>query len=50
MGHLLKPLSWDKGTPGQENFFVPGQRDNGTSRPAGRPVPWKPYFKLKKKR
>jgi hypothetical protein len=21
------------GTPGQENFFVPGQRDNGTSRP-----------------
>ena len=32
-GHLLLPLSRDKGTPGQENFFVPGQRDNGTSRP-----------------
>ena len=27
------PLSRDKGTPGQENFFVPGQRDNGMSRP-----------------
>jgi hypothetical protein len=22
-GHVLLPLSWDKGTPGQENFFVP---------------------------
>jgi hypothetical protein len=32
-GFLLLPLSRDKGTPGQENFFVPGQRDNGTSRP-----------------
>jgi hypothetical protein len=32
-GHLLLPLSRDKGTPGQENFIVPGQRDNGTSRP-----------------
>ena len=26
-------LSRDKGTAGRENFFVPGQRDNGTSRP-----------------
>ena len=34
MGFLLLPLSQDKGTPGQENFFVLGQRDNGTSRPA----------------
>ena len=41
-GHLLLPLSRDKGTPGQEIFFVPGQRDNGTSRPGLRPVPWKP--------
>ena len=32
-GHLLLPLSRDKGTTGQEKFFVPGQRDNGTSRP-----------------
>ena len=32
-GHLLLPLSQDKGTPGQEIFFVPGQRDKGTSRP-----------------
>ena len=24
-GHLLLPLSRDKGTLGQENFFVPGQ-------------------------
>ena len=32
-GHLLLPLYRDKGTPGQEFFFVPGQRDNGTSRP-----------------
>ena len=31
--HLVLPLSRDKGTPGQEFFFVPGQRDNGTSRP-----------------
>ena len=30
-GHLLLPLSRDNGTPGQEFFFVPGQRDNGTS-------------------
>ena len=30
---LLLPLSRDKGTQGQEKFFVPGQRDNGTSRP-----------------
>jgi hypothetical protein len=26
-------LSRDKGTAGQGNFFVPGQRDNRTSRP-----------------
>ena len=32
-GFLLLPLSRDKGTPGQEYFFVPGQRDNRTSRP-----------------
>ena len=32
-GHLLLPLSWDKGTPVQVNFFVPGKRDNGTSCP-----------------
>ena len=32
-GHLLLPLSRDKGTPGQENFFVPGQMDDGKSRP-----------------
>ena len=32
-GFLLLPSSRDKGTPGQENFFVSGQRDNGTSRP-----------------
>ena len=32
-GHLLMPLSRDKGTPGQEFFFVLGQRDNRTSRP-----------------
>jgi hypothetical protein len=32
-GFLLLPLSRDKGTTGQENFFVLGQRDNGTSRP-----------------
>ena len=35
-GHLLLPLSWDKGTPGQD-FFL--SRDKGTT---GRPVPWKP--------
>ena len=41
-GFLLLPLSRDKGTLGQENFFVPGQRDNGTSRPGlSRDVPWK---------
>ena len=28
-GHLLLPLSRDKGTPGQENFFVPS-RGNAT--------------------
>ena len=33
-GHLLLPLSRDKGTPGQENLFVPGQRDNGMSLPS----------------
>ena len=34
-GHLLLPLSRDK-----EFFFVPGQRDNGTSRPGlSRDVP-----------
>ena len=26
-GFLLLPLSRDKETPGQEHFFVPGQRD-----------------------
>ena len=31
-GHLLLPLSRDKRTPGQEKFFVPGQRDNVPSR------------------
>ena len=31
--HLLLPLSRDKGTPGQENVFVLGLRDNGTFRP-----------------
>ena len=35
-GHLLLPLSWDKGTPGQVYFL---SRDKGTT---GRPVPWKP--------
>ena len=34
-GHLLLPLSRDKGTPGQD-FFL--SQDKGT---AGRPVPWK---------
>ena len=33
-GFLLLPLFRDKGTPGQENFFV-----------LGRPVPWKRYLK-----
>ena len=32
-GFLLLPLSRDKGTAGQGNIFVPGQRDNETSRP-----------------
>ena len=32
-GILLLPSSRDNGTPGQENFFVSGQKDNGTSRP-----------------
>ena len=32
-GFLLLPLSRDKGTAGQRNIFVPGKRDNGTSRP-----------------
>ena len=35
----LLPLSRDNGTPGQELFFVPGQRDNGTSRPLETLVP-----------
>ena len=39
-GHLLLALSRDKGTPGQDFFFVQGQRDNGTSRPGlSRDVP-----------
>ena len=49
-GHLLLPLSRDKGTPGQAKLFCPGtkgqrdretflSRDKGTT---GRPVPWKP--------
>ena len=33
LGFLLLSLSRDKGTKGQGNIFVPGQRDNGTSRP-----------------
>ena len=33
LGFLLLPLSRDKGTAGQGNIFVLGQRDNGTSRP-----------------
>ena len=32
-GFLLLSLSRDKGTSGEGNIFVPGQRDNGTSRP-----------------
>ena len=32
-GLLLLPLSRDKGTMGQGNIFVPGQKDNRTSRP-----------------
>ena len=50
-GHLLLPLSRDKGTPGQDFFFVPGQRDNGTSRPGlSRDVPSRgnPSLNLKK--
>ena len=33
MKGLPKLLGGDKGTPGQEKCFVPGQRDNGTSHP-----------------
>ena len=33
LGFLLLPLSWDKGTVGQGNIFVPGQRENRTYRP-----------------
>ena len=32
-GFLLLPFSRNKGTAGQGNVFVPGQRDNRTSRP-----------------
>ena len=32
-GHMIRPLYRDKGTPGQENLFVPGQRENETSHP-----------------
>ena len=58
------PCPRTKGRRDRQNFFVPGQRDNGTGklfcpgtkgqrdvlsrfvpgRPAGRPVPWKPYY------
>ena len=41
-GHLLLPLSWDKGTPGQDFFFVPGQREVPSQFVPGRPVSWKP--------
>jgi hypothetical protein len=49
-GHLLLPLSRDKGTPGQGKCpGTKGQRDVPSrfvpGRPAGRPVPWKPYLK-----
>ena len=37
-GHLLLPLSRNKGTPGHEIFFVPGQRDDETSHGTSRPV------------
>ena len=54
-GHLLLPLSRDKGTAGQAKLFCPGtqgqrdrqtflSRDKGTTgRPAGRFVLWKSY-------
>ena len=45
-GHLLLPLSRDNGTPEQEIFFVPGQRDVPSRFVPGRPVPWKHYSKL----
>ena len=39
-GFLHMSLSRDKGTEGQENVLVPGQLDNGTSRPGlSRDVP-----------
>ena len=41
-GFFLLLLSRDKGTAGQGNFFVPGQRDNGTSRPLETLVPMNP--------
>ena len=51
-GHLLLPLSRDKGTPGQGKCPCPGtkgQRDVPSrfvpGRPAGRLVPWKHYFR-----
>ena len=37
----LLPLSRDNGTPGQDFFFVPGQRDVPSRFVPGRPVPWK---------
>ena len=38
-------LSWDKGTAGQGFFFVPGQRDDGTSHPGlSREVPFLEKF------
>ena len=60
------PCPGTKGQRDRQNFFVPGQRDNGTGklfcpgtkgqrdvpsrfvpgRPAGRPVPWKHYYRL----
>ena len=49
-GQLHLPLSRDKGTAGQGKCPCPGtkgQRDVPSrfvpGRPAGRPVPWKPY-------
>ena len=55
-GFLLLLLSWDSGTrnlflsqdkgkAGQGNFFVPGQRDNGTSRPVKALVQTQPRAK-----
>ena len=38
-GFLLLPLSWDKGTMGQEIIFAPGQRDNRLSHPLETVVP-----------